>query len=394
MKAVLYIAWRYLFSKSQQSVVNLITYITLLVIVVASAALLVVLSAFSGLKAFSTEYTLKNSADYTILASEEAMFEIEKSQLETLFNQGISVQAELKKQALIAVAQQTTVGYVISDPLGNYYETIAALYGASAPAADSVLINLELYRQFGVHPEDNTRISLSVPKRVEGPLRIALGGSALVNFSAQVSGVFQDDSAESVASVALEYEAARELFGLSEGLWVTQLALSAPEIDEFTLRELVSQLFGPTVIVRSRTETNAALFKLLNSEYVATYVIFSLILVLALFNLAGALSVVVLDKRLQLPVLKQLGLSPGRIRRVFFWLGWMQVAVGSLLGVLLGVLLVLSQHYFGWVKVSFDLPYPVELRGAEIALVLITLVMLGAGASLAAVRLSKPLRQL
>jgi len=50
-------AWRYLFSKSQQSVVNLITYVTLLVIVVASAALLVVLSAFSGLKAYSNDYT-------------------------------------------------------------------------------------------------------------------------------------------------------------------------------------------------------------------------------------------------------------------------------------------------------------------------------------------------
>ena len=69
-------AWRYLFSKSQQSVVNLITYVTLLVIVVASAALLVVLSAFSGLKAYSTDYTLRNSADYTLISERQELFKV------------------------------------------------------------------------------------------------------------------------------------------------------------------------------------------------------------------------------------------------------------------------------------------------------------------------------
>ena len=77
-------AWRYLFSKSQQSVVNLITYVTLLVIVVASAALLVVLSAFSGLKAYSTDYTFRNSTDYTLISELQELFEVSQSQLEAL----------------------------------------------------------------------------------------------------------------------------------------------------------------------------------------------------------------------------------------------------------------------------------------------------------------------
>ena len=153
-------------------------------------------------------------------------------------------------------------------------------------------------------------------------------------------------------------------------------------------------LFGNQVVVRSRAESNASLFKLLNSEYVATYVIFSLILVLALFNLAGALSVVVLDKRVHLPVLKQLGMTRAAIRGVFFWLGWLQVAIGSLFGVILGLLLVWSQHLFGWVRASLDMAYPMALNASELVLVLLTLIVLGGLASLGAVLFSKPLRQL
>ena len=192
----------------------------------------------------------------------------------------------------------------------------------------------------------------------------------------------------------MTYELASTLLGLQPGMWVTQIDLNVFGLEELALRDTIYSLFGDQVVLRSRAESNASLFKLLNSEYVATYVIFSLILVLALFNLAGALSVVVLDKRVQLPVLKQLGMTRAAIRGVFFWLGWLQVAAGSLFGVMLGLLLVWSQQGFGWVRVSLDMAYPVALNASELVLVLVTLIVLGGLASLAAVLFSKPLRQL
>lgn len=387
-------AWRYLFSKSQQSVVNLITYVTLLVIVVASAALLVVLSAFSGLKAYSTDYTLRNSADYTLISERQELFEVSQSQLEALSAEGIEIQTLLKKQALLTSEGQTTIGYFLSDPRGGYSQNIEPLYGSVAPSADSLLINLELYRLFGVHPDDGLRINLSVPKLSDGALQLRLGASPLTEVSGQVVGVYQERTDDQAASVLVTYELASTLLGLQPGTWVTQIDLNAFGLEELALRKTVYSLFGNQVVLRSRAESNASLFKLLNSEYVATYVIFSLILVLALFNLAGALSVVVLDKRVQLPVLKQLGMTRAAIRGVFFWLGWLQVAAGSLFGVMLGLLLVWSQQLFGWVRVSIDMAYPVALNASELVLVLVTLIVLGGLASLAAVLFSKPLRQL
>jgi lipoprotein-releasing system permease protein len=387
-------AWRYLFSKSQQSVVNLITYVTLLVIVVASAALLVVLSAFSGLKAYSTDYTLRNSADYTLISERQELFKVSQSQLEALGEKGIEIQTLLKKQALLTSEGQTTIGFFLGDPRGSYSQNIEPLYGSVAPSADSLLINLELYRLFGVHPDDGLRITLSVPKLSDGALQLRLGGSPLTEVSGQVVGVYQERTDNPTASVLMTYELASTLLGLQPGMWVTQIDLNVFGLEELALRDTIYSLFGDQVVLRSRAESNASLFKLLNSEYVATYVIFSLILVLALFNLAGALSVVVLDKRVQLPVLKQLGMTRAAIRGVFFWLGWLQVAAGSLFGVMLGLLLVWSQQGFGWVRVSLDMAYPVALNASELVLVLVTLIVLGGLASLAAVLFSKPLRQL
>ena len=387
-------AWRYLFSKSQQSVVNLITYVTLLVIVVASAALLVVLSAFSGLKAYSTDYTLRNSADYTLISARQELFEVSPSQLEALGSGGIEIQTLLKKQALLTSEGQTAIGWFLSDPMGSYDQNIEPLYGSAAPSADSLLINLELYRLFGVHPDDGLRINLSVPKLSDRALPLRLGGSPLTTVSGEVAGVYQERTDNKAASVLMTYELASTLLGLQPGIWVTQIDLNTFGVEESGLRDTIYSLFGDQVVLRSRAESNASLFKLLNSEYVATYVIFSLILVLALFNLAGALSVVVLDKRIQLPVLKQLGMTRGAIKSVFFWLGWLQVAVGSLIGVMLGLLLVWSQQLFGWVRVSLDMAYPVALNASALILVLVTLVVLGGLASWAAVLFSRPLRQL
>ena len=387
-------AWRYLFSKSQQSVVNLITYVTLVVIVVASAALLVVLSAFSGLKAYSTDYTLRNSADYTLISARQELFEVSPSQLEALGSGGIEIQTLLKKQALLTSEGKTAIGWFLSDPMGSYDQNIEPLYGSVAPSADSLLINLELYRLFGVHPDDGLRINLSVPKLSDRALRLRLGSSPLTTVSGKVAGVYQERTDNKDASVLMAYELALALLDLQSGMWVTQIDLNTYGLEESSLRDTIYSLFGDQVVLRSRAESNASLFKLLNSEYVATYVIFSLILVLALFNLAGALSVVVLDKQVQLPVLKQLGMTRAAIKGVFFWLGWLQVAVGSLIGVMLGLLLVWSQQLFGWVRVSLDMAYPVALNAAELILVLVTLVFLGGLASWAAVLFSRPLRQL
>lgn len=392
MKAAIYIAWRYLFSKSQQSVVNLIAYITLSVIVVATAALLIVLSAFSGLKEYSLSYVEQNSPEYALVGGKNGVFEIAAQQVGQLKAAGIDLVPVLKKQAVLQWDEGAAIGWFEGYPLGAGTSD-AVLYGVSEPSKDSLLINLTLYRQSGLHPNDSRTLSVSVPKRSDRALSVGVGSSPLNTTSGRVSGVFQSVASDETPVVVLDYSRALSLLGLNQGWWVTQINLSSPSLDESDLRALVDRVFGEAVVLRSRAESNSALFKLLNSEHVATYIIFTLILILALFNLAGALNVILLDKQEQLPVFKQIGMTTAAMRTVFFLLGWFQVAFGALVGVLLGAAIVWMQALFGWVKVAPDLAYPVSLELSQISLVAATLLLLGAVSSSVALLVAAPLKR-
>jgi len=134
--------------------------------------------------------------------------------------------------------------------------------------------------------------------------------------------------------------------------------------------------------MRSRTELNAALFKMLNTEQMAIYLIFTLVIIIALFNVVGALIMMILEKRPQLNVLYALGVLPKEIRLIFFYLGGMISWVGGGLGVLLGTCLVLLQRYFPFLYVpGTNFPYPVRLEFQNVAMVLLLLLVLGGLAS-------------
>lgn len=392
MKAAIYIAWRYLFSKSQQSVVNLIAYITLWVIVVATAALLIVLSAFSGLKEYSLSYAEQNSPEYSVVAKQNGVFQITPQQVQHLIDGGVQATPVLKKQAVLQWDKNAAIGWFEAYPL-DHETTQELLYGIPKPSQDSLLINFALYRQSGLHPDDSRTLSVSIPKRSSSALALGFGGSPLNNIRGVVAGVFQSTEANDIPTVVIEYISALALLELKDGWWVTQLNLSNSALDEKDLRALVADVFGDDILLRSRAESNAALFKLLNSEYVATYIIFTLILILALFNLAGALNVILLDKQYQLPVFKQLGMTPAAIRMVFFLLGWFQVVFGTAIGIVIGVIVVWMQALFGWVKVAPNLAYPVSLDLSQIGLVAITLLVLGAISSSVALVVATPLRR-
>ena len=141
-----------------------------------------------------------------------------------------------------------------------------------------------------------------------------------------------------------------------------------------SLKEILSQ----DISVLNRTQLNAALYKMLNTENLAVYLIFSLIIIIALFNVVGALIMMFLDKKPQLKILYTMGLRPKEIQRVFFYLGGLICWVGGGLGVLTGVLLVLIQDYFPLLYVpGTSLPYPVLFELKNFLIVLFTILILG-----------------
>ncbi len=157
-------------------------------------------------------------------------------------------------------------------------------------------------------------------------------------------------------------------------------------------KEHIAEVFPNGIQIKDRVEQNDALYRMLNTENMATYLIFTLVLVIALFNVVGAIIMMILDKRKNLNTLFSMGATVRQLRHIFFVQGLMVTLVGGVIGIALGLLLTWSQMILGWLLITPTLPYPVEIHLANIGIVFGTIAVLGLIASrIASGRISEKL---
>ena len=131
---------------------------------------------------------------------------------------------------------------------------------------------------------------------------------------------------------------------------------------------------------------------MLNTENLAVYLIFTLVLIIALFNVIGSMIMMILDKKSSLKTLFNLGATIPNIRNIFFLQGSLMTIFGGLIGLLIGCIIVWLQKTFSLIMITQSLPYPVTLKAENLLIVFITISVLGIIASkIASVRISKKL---
>ncbi|MGB1114472.1 MAG: ABC transporter permease, partial [Flavobacteriaceae bacterium] len=175
-----------------------------------------------------------------------------------------------------------------------------------------------------------------------------------------------------------QLEFAQKLLALGSQQYSMLALKTAPNTSKAILFEQIETLFKEGVRVQSRAEQNAALYKMLNMEHLAIYLIFSLVMMIALFNVIGALIMMILDKQDQLKILYAMGATPKGIHIIFFLLGMLICTLGGGVGLLIGSALVGLQSVAPFLSVpGTSLPYPVLFEFKNIGLVLLTLLVLG-----------------
>ena len=181
--------------------------------------------------------------------------------------------------------------------------------------------------------------------------------------------------------VFAEIEMARSLLNMDSTL-VSALELKLkPDADEDQVRDNLESVFEGNVLIKNRIQQNEALYKMLNTENIAVYLIFTLVLIIALFNVIGSIIMMILDKRKNIQTLYNLGATLPEIRKVFFLQGTLMTTLGGILGLGLGVLIVAAQLQFGLVNITATLPYPVKLKAINVVVVFATITLLGVIAS-------------
>ncbi len=380
-----YIAKRYVRAKSSQNAVNVINFITFLVIVIGSAALFIVLSGFAGLKTFSLSFSetfdpaLKAeplSGKYFNLASDQ------KEELDKIPGV-ITFSAELEERVYLTHKQKSHVAWIkgVDSAYAQATQIDSALYwGEWAIDNQQGVVGLGIANMLGIVINDyRSPLIVLAPKPGKGsPSLQAKPYNQLALVTAGVYAVEENLDKKYVFTdlplvQALLERSPEEISGINFEL--------APEADLNEVRDRIGTILGPQVILKDREAQNSTLYRMLNTENLATYLIFTLVLIIALFNVVGAIIMMILDKQQNSRTLYSLGTTVKQIRRIYFLQGVIVTGLGGLLGIFIASLLIWSQLLFGWLKITPSLAYPVEYRAVDVLIVLGTILVLGVIAS-------------
>ncbi|WGH74329.1 ABC transporter permease [Tenacibaculum tangerinum] len=395
MNFSLYIAKRYLFSKTSTNAINIITAIAVFGVVVGTMALFVVLSGFSGLQTFSDTLLNASDPDIKITASKGKTFQYSQK-IASVLQQNKTIEAaskvveervflKYKNKEHIAQIKGVDANYakiISTDSLLTVGTWIDETYQNTAVVGYGLSYKLSLgIFNFG------EALQILVPKPGKGFINAS---NAFRSVSTQIVGVYTGSEEFQNKYVFTEIYLAQELLGYEKNqITGVELRLkNDANIDEF--QEDLQNILGDELKVQTRAQLNAMYYKVINTENFISYLIFTLIVAIALFNVIGSIIMMIIDKRQNLKTLFNLGSSIQDIKKIFVLQGFLLTIVGMCIGLVLGIVLVLVQQRFELLMITQNLAYPVEFRWMNLWIVLLTISILGYIASkIASSRISK-----
>lgn len=398
MNFSLYIAKRYLLSKSSNNAINFITIIAAIGVILGSASLFIVLSGFAGLKDFTLQFTSIIDPDLKAEASVGKSFLISEDEFSKL-NQLESVASYSKiieERVFITFEDKSYPNAYIKGvdenfEIVNTIDSVLVLGSWITQKTNQIVSGWGIANtlSFGVL-NYGKRINLYVPKPGKG--QITSANQAFNTFDAVNVGVFDVNENLNDKYIYAPIEMAKALLNYKENE-VTAIEFKLKEgVSEVQGRKEIISVLGDKIQLKNSTQLNDALYKMLNTENLAVYLIFTLVLIIALFNVIGSIIMMILDKKKTLKTLYNLGATISNIRNIFFLQGSLMTIVGGLIGLILGCFLVWLQQTFSLIMITSSLPYPVTLKAENLLIVFVTISVLGIIASkIASVRISKNL---
>ena len=398
MRLPLFIANRYLLAKKSHNLINIITWISILGISVGSFALIVVMSAFNGLEEVISSMNSRLTPDLQIAAVKGKTIDLTAFPLDQLKAiQGVDyVVPTITEDALFRANDKQHIGQVKG--VGPDYQSVGRLNeivsGGSLVLTDEdehyfAVPGAGVAWYLGINPYNPyATVRIYVPKR---------GNASLMNLEnsfnsdvVTVRSVFATNQDQDEKLVLVPFHMLSELLEYEDKATNVEV-FAAPKADINKVKKSVSTLIGADYSVKNQQEQQETLYKIMRSEKWAVYIILTFILVLATFNVVGSLSMLMIDKRKDTEILKAMGADNRLVQRIFMNEGLLISVAGGIIGLLLGIILVLLQQEFGFIKFGsggnyvVD-AYPVMLKLKDVLLIFVTIMAVGGSSAFLTVR--------
>jgi len=366
-------------------------------IIVGAMALFVVLSVFTGLKDFSLSFTNDIDPDLKVSSTLGKYFFISPEQEKEIATiEGVAFYSKIIEERVLFTfngKQEVTLLKGVDSNFNTVSNFKKKLYNGEwlKPDTYQVVVGYGIAQKFSMGLLDfNNSFEVFVPKPGKGTIENpAEAFNETDVFPVGIYAISEDlDSKYVFADLGLAQELLEYKTNQFSGI---ELKLKH-DADEKAVIGKLKAIFKNKITIKNKEQLNEALYKMLNTENIAVYLIFTLVIIVALFNLIGALIMMILDKKGNLKTLFNLGTEIKDLRKIFLLQGTLLSVFGGIIGLLLGIVVVLLQQQYQFIMITPTLAYPVVFTVENVGIVMATIVTLGFIASLiASSRVSKKL---
>ena len=356
--------------------------ISVIVISFSTASLFIVLSAFSGLKTFGLSFTNKFDPDFRIKPKNEKKIVLSTEELSkiSLIPGVVESSPVIESKVVLSFKDKTIMGVlrgvsqryskvVLIDSLlisGSWFET----------GYSQVIIGSSIAKQLNLGIYDySDLVKITVPRKLN---KSTINFNPFKSETALVAGIYSSNEDINKFYTFCDIDFARKILQkqFNEFDFIDLKVQGTQDVKK--LNEEVFKVLNKPVVIESRKELNSAIYKMLNTENIILYFVFSLIVIVSLFSLFGSIVIMYLDKKREFYIFHAMGIIPKQIQQIFFFLGCCISWLGSVLGFGLGLLIIVIQKKSPILYVpSTSLAYPVEIKFENCLIVLLTVFILG-----------------
>ncbi len=349
-------------------------------------ALFVVLSVFSGLENSLLSFINVIDPDLVVLPSKGKSFSISALQDQKLkvLNKNTAHSKIIEDRVIFTFGDKQIVA-IIKSVDSNYSQTVDItnhiLHGKwIQPHTNDAVMGDVLANELSAGMYSNDKL-LEVLAMKPGKGIITMPEDAYVKLPLYTAGIYRLNNIETDNKyIYTDVNVGKDLLNFKANEFSKIEFKLKNNVSEKEIVSTLKDIF-PNEVIKNRSQLNEGLYKMLKTESLAIYLIFTLIIIITLFCLTGALIMIILEKKDHIKTLYDIGFSQKKIKRIFLYQGLILSVGGVFIGLILGITITLLQQHFGFVKVNGDFPYPIVFSWKNGALVAITILILSTIAS-------------
>ena len=386
----LFVAWRYLFSKKSHNAINIISIISVVGVALSTMALVCTLSVFNGFRdligslytAFDPELEVMPSKGKFAAADDSLLLRIKA-------HPDVAVATECLEENALILFQGHPMVFSLKgvsenfDSCTNIRSILAGdgEYMLNAGGVNYGIPGIGLAQQLGGF--DYGKVPVCALRKGERINTINPSESFTTGDLFSPGVVFhvsqrQYDDSYMLCSLAF----AQELFEQKGQISSLELRLNEGA-DVAKVKKELRAIVGERFKVYDRIEQQQDMYAVMEIEKMVAYFFLTFILLVACFNIIGSVSMLIIEKRSDMEVLRHLGADEQMLRHIFLYEGRLIALLGAVIGVVLGLALCYAQQEFGLLRLgdssgTFIIDaYPVSVHLLDVLLVLITVIVVG-----------------